>query len=169
MSVRIRLQRHGSKKRPFYRLVAADQRSPRDGRYKENLGTYDPLKSPRIIDLNLDRIDYWLSVGAQPSETATSLIARARKGEGVTHAQFAEHNKARLAAEREAALNAKAVEVPEAPKNDAAAASEDTAEASAEDAAADAAADAAPEAEAADAADAADANADETTDENTEA
>ena len=120
MSVRIRLQRHGSKKRPFYRLVAADQRSPRDGRYKENLGTYDPLKSPRIIDLNLERIDYWLSVGAQPSETASSLIARARKGEGVTHAQFAEHNKARLAAERDAALNAKAVEAPEAPKNEAA-------------------------------------------------
>lgn len=134
MSVRLRLQRHGSKKRPFYRLVAADQRSPRDGRYKENLGTYDPLKSPRIIDLNLERVDYWLSVGAQPSETASSLIARARKGEGVTHAQFAEHNKARLAAERDAALNAKAVAAPEAPKNEAAEAAP-AEEAPAEDAA----------------------------------
>ncbi len=114
MSVRIRLQRHGSKKRPFYRLVAADQRSPRDGRYKEQLGTFNPLTEPNIVDLDLARVDYWLGVGAQPSETAASLIARARKGEGITNDAYIEASRKSLAARRDAALNAKPY-VPEAP------------------------------------------------------
>ena len=114
MSVRIRLQRHGSKKRPFYRLVAADQRSPRDGRYKEQLGTFNPLTEPNIVDLDLARVDYWLGVGAQPSETAASLIARARKGDGITNDAYIEASRKSLAARRDAALNAKPY-VPEAP------------------------------------------------------
>ena len=76
--VRIRLTRMGAKKKPFYRVVAADQRSPRDGRFIEQLGYYDPLKDPHLIKLDLERVDYWLSVGAQPSGTADKLIKRAR-------------------------------------------------------------------------------------------
>ena len=83
MSVRIRLQRHGAKKRPFYRVVAADQRAPRDGRFIELLGTYDPLREPPAIRLKADRISHWLSRGAQPSDTAKSLIAKVQNGEGV--------------------------------------------------------------------------------------
>lgn len=76
--VRIRLQRHGRKNRPYYRLVAADSRSPRDGRMLEILGTYDPLQTDeaKLANLNAERIQHWLAVGAQPSETATSLLKR---------------------------------------------------------------------------------------------
>jgi len=77
--VRIRLTRKGSKKKPFYRVVAADQRAPRDGRFIEQLGYYDPMKEPFLIKLDLERVDYWLSKGAQPSETAGRLIERYRK------------------------------------------------------------------------------------------
>ncbi|MEO0606368.1 MAG: 30S ribosomal protein S16 [Myxococcota bacterium] len=77
--VRIRLTRMGAKKRPFYRMVAADSRSPRDGRFLEQLGYYDPMREPMVINLKLERIDHWISKGAQPSETATKLIERARK------------------------------------------------------------------------------------------
>lgn len=75
MTVRIRLQRHGAKKRPFYRVVVADQRAPRDGRFIELLGTYDPLQEPPIVRLKKDRVNYWVGVGAQPSDTATYLIS----------------------------------------------------------------------------------------------
>ena len=78
MAVRIRLTRMGRKKNPFYRVVAADSRAPRDGRHIEILGHYDPMTSPKVIKLDLDRIDYWLGVGAQPSDTAAGLIKRAR-------------------------------------------------------------------------------------------
>ena len=77
--VRIRLARRGAKKRPFYRVVAADSRAPRDGRFIEQLGYYDPMKDPHEIKLNLERVDYWLGTGAQPSDTVNHLIARARK------------------------------------------------------------------------------------------
>ncbi len=76
--VRIRLTRMGAKKRPFYRVVAADSRSPRDGRCIEQLGYYDPMKKPFDLKLDLERVDYWLSVGAQPSDTVGHLIKRAR-------------------------------------------------------------------------------------------
>lgn len=80
MSVRIRLQRHGAKKRPFYRVVAADQRARRDGRFIELLGTYNPLTEPPTIRLKGDRVNYWLGVGAQPSETAAWLIKQLNEG-----------------------------------------------------------------------------------------
>ncbi len=83
MSVRLRLQRHGAKKRPFYRIVAADQRAPRDGKYIELLGTYDPLQDPGLIRLKSDRVDYWLGVGAQPSDTVRALIKRLKKGDAI--------------------------------------------------------------------------------------
>jgi len=76
--VRIRLTRRGAKKKPFYRLVAADQRAPRDGRFIEQLGYYDPMKEPMVLKFDLERVDYWLGQGAQPSETAKRLIERFR-------------------------------------------------------------------------------------------
>lgn len=83
MTVRIRLQRHGAKKRPFYRVVAADQRAPRDGRFIELLGTYDPLQEPPAIRLKKTRVDYWLGVGAKPSETANWLITQLNEGKAL--------------------------------------------------------------------------------------
>jgi small subunit ribosomal protein S16 len=79
MAVRIRLARFGRKKRPFYRIVAADQRSPRDGRYIERLGHYDPMTdNENNLELDLERVDYWLGVGAAPSDTVAGLINKAR-------------------------------------------------------------------------------------------
>ena len=78
--VRLRLTRLGRKKRPFYRVVAIDKRSPRDGRHLEILGFYDPMKKPAEININLERVDYWLGVGASPSDTVGHLIKRAREG-----------------------------------------------------------------------------------------
>ncbi len=76
--VRLRLTRKGRKKRAFYRIVAADQRSPRDGSYIERLGHYNPLVDPYELRIDLERVDHWLSHGAQPSDTVARLIARAR-------------------------------------------------------------------------------------------
>ncbi len=72
--VRIRLRRIGAKKQPSYRLVAAEKESPRDGRFLETLGHYNPRTKPATIELQEDRIFYWLSVGAQPSESVMSLF-----------------------------------------------------------------------------------------------
>lgn len=77
MSVVIRLMRAGAKKRPFYRVVAADSRRQRDGRFLEILGHYDPLKKPFELVLQKDKVENWLSAGAQPSEQAASLIRSA--------------------------------------------------------------------------------------------
>lgn len=74
--VRLRLRRMGAKKAPFYRVVAADASSPRDGRFIEILGHYNPTKNPQIIELKEDRVMYWLGVGAQPSETVRSLFRK---------------------------------------------------------------------------------------------
>lgn len=72
--VTLRLARFGAKKRPFYRVVATNSRAKRDGRFIEVLGTYDPLTDPPTVNLKGDRIQYWLSVGAQPSDTVRRLI-----------------------------------------------------------------------------------------------
>ena len=77
MAVKLRLQRHGSKKRPFYRLVAADSKSPRDGRYLEIIGTYDPTKEPVAVKIDEEKAKKWLSVGAQPTNTVKNLFAKA--------------------------------------------------------------------------------------------
>ena len=76
MSVRIRLKRMGAKKRPFYRVVVADVRAPRDGRFIETLGTYNPLLNPAEVKLDAERVRLWLSRGAQPSDTVKHLLAR---------------------------------------------------------------------------------------------
>ena len=79
MSVTIRLTRAGSKKVPFYRVVAADHRSPRDGRFIEQLGVYDPLREPVEFRVDQARLDHWLSVGAQPSQTVGELLRRQKR------------------------------------------------------------------------------------------
>ena len=79
MATRIRLQRRGKKNQPFYHLVIADGRAPRDGRYIEEIGTYNPLTNPATVNLNFDRALYWVEAGADPSDTARSIL----KHEGV--------------------------------------------------------------------------------------
>ncbi len=76
MSVKIRLARHGAKKRPFYRIVAADGQCPRDGKFLENLGTYNPLINPAEVSMKLDRVQYWISQGATPTDTVKSLLKK---------------------------------------------------------------------------------------------
>ena len=75
MSVKIRLQRHGKKQKPFYWIVAADARSKRDGRYLEKIGTYNPNTNPATIELNLDQAVQWLHNGAQPTDTARAILS----------------------------------------------------------------------------------------------
>ena len=79
MSVKIRMKRVGAKNAPFFRIVVADSRSPRDGRFIEELGSYQPLKKGDNFTLNLDRAKYWISKGAQPSDTVASFIKKAGK------------------------------------------------------------------------------------------
>jgi len=76
MAVKIRLARHGTKKRPFYRIVVADSESPRDGRYLENVGTYNPLIDPADVTLKQERIKYWIEKGAIPTDTVKSLLKK---------------------------------------------------------------------------------------------
>src|SRR5207249_8379800 len=76
MSTRIRLRRMGSKGRPFYRVVVADQRSPRDGRFIEIIGRYHPLNDPSVIEIDADRALHWLMVGAQPSNQVRNLMTK---------------------------------------------------------------------------------------------
>lgn len=75
MSVKIRLKRMGSKKRPFYRIVVADSRSPRDGRFIEEVGYYNPISNPEQLKLNEEVILDWLQKGAQPSDTVRNLLS----------------------------------------------------------------------------------------------
>ena len=74
--VKIRLARHGAKKKPYYRIVVADSESPRDGRYLENVGTYDPLQDPAKVTFKEERIKYWIGQGAIPSDTVKSLFKK---------------------------------------------------------------------------------------------
>lgn len=82
----IRLARGGAKKRPFYRVVVADRRFPRDGRYIEQVGTYDPRTTQTQVNLKLERVDHWLNVGAQPSDTVRSLIKKVRRAQPASDA-----------------------------------------------------------------------------------
>ena len=77
MAVVLRMTRRGAKKKPFYRIVAADSRSPRDGKFLEMLGTYDPLKSENNIKIDAEKVTSWINKGAQPSETVASLLKKA--------------------------------------------------------------------------------------------
>ena len=125
MAVKIRLSRKGRKKAPFYHIVAADARAPRDGRFIEKLGTYNPLTVPATIELDRDRAYYWLTVGAQPTETARSILRfkgvmlRKHLNDGVKkgaltqeaadarYAEWIEAKEAKVAARREKAIQDK--------------------------------------------------------------
>ncbi len=79
MAVAIRLRREGTKNRPYYKIVVADQRRPRDGKFIEIIGTYDPKQEGENFSIQLDRAEYWVGVGARPSQTVGSIISKARK------------------------------------------------------------------------------------------
>jgi small subunit ribosomal protein S16 len=76
MAVKIRLARHGAKKKPYYRIVVADSESPRDGKYLENVGSYNSLQDPVQVTLKPERIRYWMDKGAKPSDTVRSLLKK---------------------------------------------------------------------------------------------
>lgn len=75
--VKIRLRRMGSKKNPFYRIVVADSRYPRNGRFIEEIGTYDPLQEPSVVKVDAERAQAWIKTGAQPTETVKALLKKA--------------------------------------------------------------------------------------------
>src|ERR1700758_5050944 len=111
MAVAIRLRREGALNRPYFKVVVADKRSPRDGKFIEIIGTYDPKKRGNNSTLKLDRVEYWLSKGAQPSDTVRSLIKKNKNPEA--------------AAKKAAAVEAKKAANPKAaPKSEAAPAAE---------------------------------------------
>ncbi len=76
MAVKIRLTRMGAKKKPFYRLVAADSEAPRDGRFLEILGYYDPMKEPALVKIDQEKVNYWLGKGAMVSDSAKALLKK---------------------------------------------------------------------------------------------
>ena len=136
MAIKIRLARGGSKKRPFYRIVAADSRMPRDGRYIERLGTYNPLlpkDSEERVKMDTDRVQHWLGQGAQPTDRISRMLeaagivpkkerANPKKAEPGKKAQErAKEREERAAAAAEAAKEAEAKPAEEAPAEEAAA------------------------------------------------
>ena len=104
MAVKIRLARHGSKKRPYYRVVVADSRAPRDGRLIEEVGRYNPLTTPKMINLDLEKIAEWQSKGAQLTDAVAALVKAANEGEKAAAAP--KKSKKQLAKEAEAAKKA---------------------------------------------------------------
>ena len=76
MAVKLRLKRMGSKQKPFYRIVAADARSPRDGKFLETVGTYDPIKGSEFVTVKEDRVLYWMQNGAIPTDTVRSILSK---------------------------------------------------------------------------------------------
>lgn len=79
MAVKIRLARHGAKKRPYYRIVVADARAPREGKFIEEVGRYNPCVDPSMIKFDLEKVDKWIANGAQPTDTVARLLETARK------------------------------------------------------------------------------------------
>jgi small subunit ribosomal protein S16 len=79
MSVTIRMSRHGAKKKPFYRIVVSDRRFPRDGRYIEQVGTYDPNAAGGALKLNREKVESWIKKGARPSQTVSELMKKQMK------------------------------------------------------------------------------------------
>src|SRR6202008_824291 len=106
MAVAIRLRREGALNRPYFKVVVADKRSPRDGKFIEILGTYDPKKRGNNSTLKLDRVDYWISKGAQPSDTVRSLIKKNKNPEAA--AKKAAATEAKKAAKPKAAPKSEA-------------------------------------------------------------
>jgi len=124
MAMKIRLARGGSKKRPFYRVVAADSRMPRDGRYIERLGTYDPLlpkDSEERVKLNVERIQYWLGEGAQPTDRVIRFLEAAGLREKTERNNPKKGTPGKKAVERAEEKAAKSAEAAAAPAEEAAA------------------------------------------------
>ncbi|MFT6022118.1 MAG: small subunit ribosomal protein S16 [Ascidiaceihabitans sp.] len=121
MAMKIRLARGGSKKRPFYRIVAADSRMPRDGRFIEKLGTYNPLlakDSEERVKMNMERVQYWLGQGAQPTDRIARMLEAAgvkEKTERNNPKKGTPHKKAQERVEEKAAKAAAAAEAAAAP------------------------------------------------------
>lgn len=101
MAVKIRLARHGAKKRPYYRVVVADSRAPRDGRIIEEVGRYNPMTAPKTINLDLEKIADWQSKGAQFTDAVAALVKAANEGEKTE--TVVKKSKKQLAKEAEAA------------------------------------------------------------------
>ena len=111
MAVKIRLARHGSKKRPYYRVVVANSRSPRDGRLIEEVGRYNPLTNPKTIDLDIEKINEWQSKGAQLTDAVAALVRAAEEGpKAPAEAKKSKKQLAREAEEAKAAAEAAAAE-----------------------------------------------------------
>jgi small subunit ribosomal protein S16 len=132
----ISLMRLGAKKRPFYRVVVKEKRSKRDGKYIENVGTYNPMSDPAEVNLKHERIQYWISVGAQPSETVASLIKNNPEMSEEEKAAKAQELADKKEADKQAKLEAKRAEeeakAEEKRKADEAAKAEEEAKAAAE-------------------------------------
>ena len=79
MAVKIRLARDGAKKRPYYRIVVADSRAPRDGRFIDEVGRYNPCTEPAMVKFDMEKVDQWISNGAQPTDTVARLLKQARE------------------------------------------------------------------------------------------
>ena len=170
MATRIRLRRMGAKKRPFYRVVVADQRAPRDGRFIENIGKYHPLEDPSLIEIDEERALHWLRVGAQPSSQVRNLMVKIGIWDRFVEERPSAADLVRTRTEKPttgkvskkaAAKAAAEAEAPPAPAEVPAAPAEDAAEA---EPAADAAPEAAAQAEAAPAEDTTDGGAESSSD-----
>jgi small subunit ribosomal protein S16 len=133
VAVKIRLARHGAKKAPFYRVVVADGRSRRDGRFIEIIGRYDPRTQPSTVELDLEKVDAWLAKGAQPTEAVEKLVAIARGEKTAPEGETKVSKKAQAKAVAEAEAAAKATEDAAAAKAAAAEAKAAAAEAPAEE------------------------------------
>jgi small subunit ribosomal protein S16 len=112
VAVKIRLKRMGAKKRPFYRVVVADARSPRDGRFIESLGYYDPLKDPKVFHVDDERIRHWMATGARPSEAVRELLVRQGTLEALPHPVRTKTGPKRAAKSAPAASTVPAASVP---------------------------------------------------------
>ena len=145
MSVKIRLARHGAKKAPFYRVVVADGRARRDGRFIEMVGRYNPRATPSLVEVDIEKVDAWLAKGAQPTEAVAKLIAVARGEKAAPVEETKASKKAVAKAAAEEAAAAKAAEEAAAAAAAAAEAEAAAAEAPAEEAADEAAAEEAAE------------------------
>ena len=102
MAVTIRLTRRGKKKKPFYRVVVADERARRDGRIIESIGTYDPLSDPKKLSVKKDRFEYWTKTGARPSETVSRLMKELGGGSDANAAEAKPEKKKETKAEEQA-------------------------------------------------------------------
>ena len=137
MSVKIRLARHGAKKAPFFRVVVADSRMPRNGRFIEIVGRYNPRVKPLDIELNLEAVDAWIAKGAQPTEAAAKIIAIAKGEKEMAPAKEKLSKRAVAKKEAEEAAAKEAAKAAAAAKEAEKAAAEEAAKAEAEAAAAE--------------------------------